>query len=135
MSQEVGKCSSRGPQQALFWIVGDVDSLNLGNTLRFVECRHPPAPVTNRALLKTRPYRVYTPPNRHSTLRVKATLKSVQDDLTSGGDDEGDTLENVLGEDSTFPFTFDGSTIIVRIRGLRRVPTTTSATSTRSRVT
>jgi hypothetical protein len=54
---------------------------------------------------------VYTPPNRHSTLRVKATLKSVQDDLTSGGDDEGDTLENVLGEDSTFPFTFDGSTI------------------------
>jgi hypothetical protein len=65
MSQDLGTYS-------LIWIVGDVGSLNFGTAQL----------VTNKAL-KTGPFDVYTPPNRYSILRIKASLKSVQEELES----------------------------------------------------
>jgi hypothetical protein len=92
--KRAGSTSQDDPQQALFWIVGDVDSLNLGTSSPYsswtVGIGLPP--TTNRALdalLKTGPYRAYTPPNRYSTFRVKATFKTI---FGGGGDGEETSL-------------------------------------------
>jgi hypothetical protein len=53
------------------------------------------------AIIKTGPFKTYTPPNPYSLLRVKATLKSVLDDIAS---DEDDALSSI-GDRSPFPFS------------------------------
>jgi hypothetical protein len=97
------------PTQALLWIVGDIDSHNLSNAHPYgswnINIRL--APSTNKALtslLKTGPYKSYNPPNRYSVLRIKATLKSVLEDL----DDEVEYLEDPAEPiciDNPYPFT------------------------------
>jgi hypothetical protein len=98
------------PRRALFWIVGDLEKVSLSTaepySSWFVDIRLSPA--ANKALgaiVKTGPYKTYTPPNLYSMVRVKATLKSVLDDITS--DEEDNTLSSV-DDRSPFPFTYDG---------------------------
>jgi len=98
------------PRRALFWIVGDLEKVSLSTAESysswFVDIRLSPA--ANKALgaiVKTGPYKTYTPPNLYSMVRVKATLKSVLDDITS--DEEDNTLSSV-DDRSPFPFTYDG---------------------------
>jgi hypothetical protein len=88
------KSESTSQDDSLQALFGGIDSLGLENTRSYGSwsvgiCL---STATNRALdalLKTRPYRMFTPPNRHSTLRVKASLKSVQDDVAQVGDGDG----------------------------------------------
>jgi hypothetical protein len=98
------------PRRALFWIVGDLEKVSLSTaepySSWFVDIRLSPA--ANKALgaiVKTGPYKTYTPPNLYSMVRVKATLKSVLDDIAS--DEEDNTLSSV-DDRSPFPFTYDG---------------------------
>jgi hypothetical protein len=105
-----------GPRQALLWIIGDIDSHNLNNAQPYgswtVNIRLPVA--TNKALttlLKNGPYKSYTPhPNRYSILHVKASLKSVPEDL----ENEEEYLEpdtEPISNDGPYPFTYDGSSL------------------------
>ena len=69
--------------------------------------------ATNKALttlLKNGPYKSYIPPNRYSILRVKASLKSVLEDL----ENEEEYLEpdaEPISDDDPYPFTYDGSSL------------------------
>ncbi|KAN0077940.1 hypothetical protein V8E54_006244 [Elaphomyces granulatus] len=62
------------PRRALFWIIGDLEKVSLAMagpySSWFVDIRLPPA--TNKALsaiVKTGPYKTYTPPNPYSLVR------------------------------------------------------------------
>jgi len=101
------------PRRALFWIVGDLEKVSLSTagpySSWFVDIRLPPP--ANKALssiVKTGPYKTYTPPNPYFLVRVKTTLKNVLDDIAS--DEEDDALSSV-DDRSPFPFTYDGRTL------------------------
>ncbi|KAN0074340.1 hypothetical protein V8E54_008277 [Elaphomyces granulatus] len=66
------------PRRALFWIVGDLEKVSLATagpySSWFVDIHLPPA--ANRALsaiVKTGPYKTYTPPNPYSLVRVSSS--------------------------------------------------------------
>jgi hypothetical protein len=70
------------PRRALFWIVGDLEKVSLATagpySSWFVDIRLPPA--ANKALsaiVKTGPYKTYTPPNPYSLVRVSSSSAEV----------------------------------------------------------
>jgi hypothetical protein len=103
------------PTRALLWIVGDVDSHSLSNAESYDSWTanirlSPPTNAALNALLKTGPFKTYTTPARYSILRVKATLKTVLEDLrpAEGGDDFAAPGEPISIYD-VYPFIYDGS--------------------------
>ena len=102
------------PKEALFWLVGDIDTHSLSTATPYeswtVDIRLPPA--TDKALnrlLKTGPWKVFTPPNPYSILRVKATLKAVQEDLMADEDENLAALGDTIRVTDPYPFTHDGT--------------------------
>jgi hypothetical protein len=74
------------------------------------------SPEVNKAfidLLKTGPFKdSYTSPVQYGSLRVRATLKAVQEELLEDDDEETITLEETLSATSAYPFTYDGMDLV-----------------------
>jgi len=102
------------PKEALFWLVGDIDTHSLSTAAPYetwtVDIRLPA--IIDKALnglLKTGPWKVFTSPNPYSILRVKASLKAVQEDLKADEDEDLAALADTIRMTDPHPFTHDGT--------------------------
>lgn len=99
------------PTQAVLWVIGDIDTLSLGSahpydawniTLRLSSA----ATKALNALFRSGPFKSYT--CQHSILKLKATLKSVREDLRDEEEEEVAALGGDISADDPYPFTYDG---------------------------
>ena len=99
------------PSQAVIWLVGKVDGHTLTNSAPWsnwtLTVRLSPADLTLSTLLRTGPYKTYSPPNRFLMVTVKAKVESVVEDLTEMGEEP----ISLLVADQPFPFTYDGTSL------------------------
>jgi hypothetical protein len=102
------------PTRALLWIVGDIDSHCLSNAQSYdtwtanIRLSASTNSALN-ALLKTGICKTYTAPARYSILRVKATLKTVLEELLPAeGEEDFAALGGLITIYDVYPFTYDG---------------------------
>lgn len=101
------------PTQAVLWVIGDIDTVSLSSAQPYdtwtMSLRlSSDANKSLNTLFKSGPFKSYSSPCQYSFLKLKASLKSVREDLSF---DEEEEIGGEISADDPYPFTYNGCSL------------------------